>query len=140
MEGVFLRELPPLDVPVAVIRHEGRLLISQRMPEDSFGGFWEFPGGKMDSGETMEAALTREIREELGVTVEVGAKRMMISHRYPERVIRLHCFDCRLVQGEPRALECASWQWVLPDELERFSFPPASRPLIRDLRESNVRQ
>jgi len=135
-----LRNLPPLDVPVAVIQQEGRLLISQRMRKDSFGGFWEFPGGKPNDGETMEAALAREIREELGITVEVGAKRMMISHRTPDRVIRLHCFDCRLLEGEPRALECASWQWVLPDELERFSFPPASKPLICDLRESNVRQ
>lgn len=135
-----MRNLPPLDVPVAVIQQEGRLLISQRMRKDSFGGFWEFPGGKPNDGETMEAALAREIREELGITVEVGAKRMMISHRTPDRVIRLHCFDCRLLEGEPRALECASWQWVLPDELERFSFPPASKPLICDLRESNVRQ
>ena len=138
MEGACLPERSPLDIPVAVIRQEGRLLISQRMPQDSFGGFWEFPGGKPDGGETMEAALIREIQEELGVTIEVGEKRMMISHRYPGRVIRLHCFDCRLVEGEPRALECASWQWVLPDELERFSFPPASEPLIRDLRRPNV--
>lgn len=131
---------PPLDVAVAVIRQEGRLLISQRAQGDSFGGFWEFPGGKLNGGETLEAALTREIREELGVAIEVGDKRMVISHRTPGRAIRLHCFDCRLVQGEPRALECASWQWVLPDELDRFSFPPASLPLIRDLRESGVRQ
>ena len=135
-----MRNLPPLDVPVAVIRHEGRLLVFQRMPNDSFGGFWEFPGGKLDGDETMEAALAREIQEELGVTIEVGQKRMVISHRYPGRVIRLHCFDCRLLQGEPRALECASWQWVLPEELERFSFPPASQPLLRDLRGPDVRR
>ena len=140
MEGACLPERSPLDVAVAVIRQEGRLLISQRMPQDSFGGFWEFPGGKLDDGETMETALAREIREELGVAVEVGEKRMIVSHRYPDRVIRLHCFDCRLVEGEPRALECASWQWVLPEELERFSFPPASLPLIRELREADVRK
>ena len=132
-------ELPPLDVAVAVIRHEGRLLISQRMPNDSFGGFWEFPGGKMDRGETMELCLAREIREELGITVQVGSKRMEISHRYPGRTIRLHCFDCRLLEGEPRALECAGWKWVLPAELDRFSFPPASAPLIRKLQETDVR-
>jgi mutator protein MutT len=128
-----LPELPPLEVPIAVILHEGRLLISQRMPGDSFGGFWEFPGGRMAAGETMELCLAREIREELGVVVEVGSKRMEISHRYPGRTIRLHCFDCRLLEGEPRALECASWQWVLPAELDRFSFPPASKALIRAL-------
>ena len=129
----------PLDVAVAVIRHEGRLLISQRMPGDSFGGFWEFPGGKLDAGETMELCLAREIREELGVTIEVGAKRMEISHQYPGRTIRLHCFDCRLVEGEPHPLECAGWKWVSPEELDRFSFPPASGPLIRELQEKNAR-
>lgn len=122
-----------MDVAVAVIQHEGRLLISQRRPGDSFGGFWEFPGGKLCDGETMEICLAREIREELGVVVEVLAKRMEISHSYPGRVIRLHCYDCRLVSGEPRALECANWKWVNPAELDGFTFPPASTPLIRTL-------
>ncbi len=126
-------------MPIAVILHEGRLLISQRLPGDSFGGFWEFPGGKMASGETMELCLAREIREELGITVEVGAKRMEISHHYPGRTIRLHCFDCRWVDGEPRAIECAGWEWVFPAELDRFTFPPASRPLILDLQGADVR-
>ena len=133
-------ELPPLDVPIAIILHEGRLLISQRMPEDSFGGFWEFPGGKMAAGETMELCLIREIREELGITVEVGSKRMEIAHRSPGRTIRLHCFDCRWMEGEPRAIECADWRWVLPSELDRFIFPPASRLLIRDLQGADVRR
>ena len=133
-------ELPPLEVAVAVIRHEGRLLISQRMQDDSFGGFWEFPGGKLDEGETMELCLAREIREELGITVEAGPKRMVISHRYPSRTIRLHCFDCSLVEGKPQALECASWKWVLPEELDRFMFPPASQLLIRDLQATDVRR
>ncbi len=139
MAGASLLELPPLDVPIAVILDAGRLLISQRLPGDSFGGFWEFPGGKMDQGETMELCLAREIREELGVVIEVGSKRMEISHRTPARTIRLHCFDCRLVEGAPRALECASWQWVFPAELGRFTFPPASKPLILKLQEENVR-
>lgn len=126
-------ELSPLDVAIAVIRHEGKLLISQRLPGDSFGGFWEFPGGKRCEGETMELCLVREIREELGITVEVGSMRMVISHRYPGRTIRLHCYDCLLVEGEPRPLECAGWKWVGPEELDRFLFPPASAPLIRQL-------
>lgn len=138
MEDAALRKQSPLDVAVAVIRHEGRLLISQRMPGDSFGGFWEFPGGKLDQGETMEVCLAREIREELGVEIRVGSKQMVISHRYPGRLIRLHCFECHLVQGEPQALECASWKWVDPEELERFTFPPASSPLIRKLRQAHA--
>lgn len=126
-------ELSPLDVAIAVIHREDKLLISQRMPEDSFGGFWEFPGGKLCEGETMEVCLAREIQEELGVLIEVGSKRMVISHRYPGRLIRLHCFDCRLLEGEPRPLECAGWKWVGPEELSGFTFPPASAPLIQQL-------
>ena len=126
-------ELSPLDVAIAVIRHERKLLISQRLPGDSFGGFWEFPGGKLCEGETMELCLVREIREELGITVEVGSMRMVISHTYPARTIRLHCYDCRWVEGELRPLECAAWKWVDPEELDRFPFPPASAPLIRQL-------
>ena len=93
----------------------------------------------MDAGETMELCLAREIREELGVVIEVGSKRMEISHRYPGRTIRLHCFDCRLLEGEPRALESANWKWVFPAELDRFTFPPASKPLILKLQKENVR-
>ena len=119
---------------MAIIEREGKLLISQRKPGDSLGGLWEFPGGKLDSGETMEGCLAREIREELGIAVAVGSRRMVIEHRTPQRTIRLHCFDCRLVEGEPHAIECVCWRWVLPDELEQFEFPPASRPLIQRLR------
>ena len=131
-------DLPPLDVAIAVILHEGKFLISQRMPEDSFGGFWEFPGGKLCEGETMETCLAREIKEELGVLVEVGPKKMEISHRYPGRVIRLHCFECRLLEGDPRPLECSECRWVTAQELDQFVFPPASAPLIKKLKESHV--
>ena len=135
MEGACLPKPPPppLEVTVAVIERDGRFLIAQRQPNDSFGGYWEFPGGKLDAGETMEACLAREIQEELGIVIQVGSKRMVIQYRYPSRVIRLHCFDCRLVEGEPRAIECAAWRWVVPAELDQFQFPPASKPLIRKL-------
>ncbi|MBI3322259.1 MAG: (deoxy)nucleoside triphosphate pyrophosphohydrolase [Candidatus Omnitrophica bacterium] len=125
--------LGPLEVAVAVIKDGGRVLITQRKPGDSFGGLWEFPGGKLNDGESMEAALVREIEEELGVRVEVAAKRMVIRHQYPARAVRLHCFDCRLLSGEPRAIECAAWQWVDTAELAGFEFLPGSRPLIEHL-------
>ena len=130
MEGDSLPDLPPLDVAVAVIRRAGQFLIAQRLPNDSFGGFWEFPGGKLDPGETMENGLAREILEELGIRIEVGTRRMMIEHRYPGRVLHLHCYECRVVEGEPRAIECAAWRWVEPAEMDQFQFPPASRPLL----------
>jgi len=126
----------PLDVAVAVIEQEGRYLISQRLPEDSFGGFWEFPGGKSNPGETLEACLIREIQEELGLEIAVGSKLQVVEHRYPRRMIRLHCFSCRVVAGEPRAIECATWRWALPDELAKFKFPPASARIIAALQKS----
>ena len=123
-----------LEVAIAVIGREGMILIAQRLAGDSFGGFWEFPGGKPESGEDLKAALAREIREELGVGIEVGAKRMVIEHRYPYRAIRLHCFDCRILEGEPRRIECADWRWISPEEIDRFRFPPASKPLLESIK------
>ena len=123
----------PLDVAVAVIERESRYLITQRLENDSFGGWWEFPGGKVNPGESLEAAVAREIQEELGLTIEVGVLLQVIEHRYPERFLRLHCFACRITAGEPKAVECAAWRWVNSKELRRFKFPPASEPLLRQL-------
>ena len=123
----------PLDVAVGIIARDGRILIARRKPGDSLGGLWEFPGGKRKEGETMEECLAREIREELGIGIQVGPKRIEIEHRYPQRMIRLHCFECRVLEGEPRAIDCAEWLWASPEDLTRYEFPPASRPLIEEL-------
>lgn len=128
-----LGDPPPLEVAVAIIHQDGKVLIAQRLPGDSFGGYWEFPGGKVNTGEEMQAALEREIREELGIRIEVGMERMVLEHRYPSRTIRLHCFDCRVAEGQPRSMESVEWRWVLPGELNQFDFPPASRTLIAAL-------
>ncbi len=123
----------PLDVAVAVIEQDGKVLITQRMAGDSFGGFWEFPGGKTRPGEPLEDCLAREILEELGVGITVGPKLQVVEHRYSERLLRFHCFTCRIVEGEPRTIECSAWRWVEPQELSQFEFPPASDPIIRNL-------
>ena len=122
-----------LIVAVGVVSHQGRFLITRRMPGASFAGYWEFPGGKVNPGESLKAALQRELQEELGIRVEVNVERMVIEHRYPKRTVRLHCFDCRLVEGEPRALECAEWRWVHPEGVNEFQFPPANLALVRAL-------
>lgn len=123
----------PLIVAAGVVSHQGRFLITRRLLGASFAGYWEFPGGKVNPGEGLKAALQRELQEELGIQVEVDAERMVIEHRYSNRAVRLHCFDCRLVGGEPRALECAEWRWVRPEELDQFQFPPANIALIQSL-------
>lgn len=125
--------MKPLDVAVAVIERDGQILITQRLAEDSFGGFWEFPGGKRNPGESLENCLAREIQEELGIEIAVGPKIHLIEHRYPSRVIHLHCFACHILSGQPQTRECAAWRWVDPKELTQFQFPPASGPIIREL-------
>ncbi len=130
----------PLIVTVGVVSREGRFLIARRRPGDSFAGYWEFPGGKVNPGEELRAALERELLEELGIRVEVGAQRMMIEHRTPSRAIRLHCFDCRWVEEEPRALECAECRWVRAEEFDKFRFPPASVALIQSLHKDTASQ
>lgn len=126
---------PPIDVVAGVIRREdGRLLISQRLAEDTLGGYWEFPGGKVDLGEELKTALWRELKEELGIDTEVGAEIHRIVHPYPDRDVRLYFFDARIISGEPQKLEVADFRWVTLDELMNYQFPDADRPLLDQLR------
>ena len=126
---------PPIDVVAAVIRREdGRLLITQRLADDTLGGYWEFPGGKVDPGEELRAALARELREELGVEAQIGAEIHSIVHAYPDRDVRLYFYEVRILSGEPQKLEVADLRWVTLDELGEYQFPEADRPLIEQLR------
>lgn len=126
---------PPIDVVAGVIRRDdGQLLITQRMAEDTLGGYWEFPGGKVDPGEELKAALQRELREEIGVESEIGAEIHHIIHAYPDRDVRLYFFDVRITSGEPQKLEVADLRWVTTDELMNYQFPEADRPLLNQLR------
>ena len=126
---------PPIDVVAGVIRRDdGRLLISQRLANDTLGGYWEFPGGKVDPGEELKAALRREIAEELGIQTEIGAQIHVIVHPYPDRDVRLYFFDARIVSGEPQRLEVADLRWVTLDELMNYQFPEADLPLLKQLR------
>jgi len=128
---------PPIDVVAGVIRREdGRLLITQRLADDTLGGYWEFPGGKVDAGEELKAALQRELREELGVKAEIGAEIHRIVHAYPDRDVRLYFFDARIVSGEPQKIEVADLRWVTLDELMDYQFPEADLPLLRQLRDA----
>ena len=126
---------PPIDVVAGVIRREdGRLLISQRMPDDTLGGYWEFPGGKVDPDEELTVALARELREELGVEAQIGAEIQRIVHAYPDRDVRLYFFEARILSGEPQKLEVADFRWVTLDELMDYQFPEADIPLLELLR------
>ena len=126
---------PPIDVVAGVIRRaDGRILITQRLADDTLGGYWEFPGGKVNPGEEPPAALARELREEIGVETEIGAQIHHIVHAYPDRDVRLYFFDARILSGEPQKLEVADLRWVTLDELMDYQFPEADLPLLEQLR------
>jgi A/G-specific adenine glycosylase len=126
------RTQPHYDVTAAVIRaDDGRLLIAQRKPEAMLGGLWEFPGGKCHPGETLPDCLRREIREELGLEIEVGHCLTTIRHSYTHFRISLHVFECRHLDGYPRALDCAAWRWALPGDLKELAFPATDRKIIQ---------
>ncbi len=118
---------------VAIIRREREFLISQRNADDTFGSFWEFPGGKKNPDETFEECVVREAREELGIEILVQKKFMEIRREYNEKVIWLNFFICSYVGGDPRPLECQKVQWADVAELKKFNFPPANERVIDEL-------
>ena len=123
-----------IEVSAALIFRDGKLLIAQRHAKSHLGGLWEFPGGKREPDETFEACLIREIREELGVEISVGELVEEIAHDYPEKSVHLKFFRCRLLSGEPRAIDCAAVNWVGKGQLGDFEFPAADEQLLAKLK------
>ncbi|HHQ49608.1 MAG TPA: (deoxy)nucleoside triphosphate pyrophosphohydrolase [Acidobacteria bacterium] len=121
-------------VVAAVVRDgEGRILMATRPRGRHMEGLWELPGGKVEADEEPEEALVRELREELGVEVEVGAPLTFAIHREPSRRILLLFFEARLVRGVPEPREGQSVRWVAPAELPALRTPPADAALIERL-------
>ncbi len=123
----------PVPVAAALVFHAGRLLIARRPADKHLGGLWEFPGGKLEAGESFQACLRRELREELGIEVKVGALLAAVEHDYPERTVRIHFYRCTLVSGTPAPLECAVAEWVAPSMLGEYAFPPADTALLAEI-------
>lgn len=119
-----------IEVSAGLVFRDGRLLIAQRRQQDHLGGLWEFPGGKRHAGESDEECLRRELREELGIEVEVGELVETITHEYPGKVVRLKFFRCDWLRNEPRAVGCQDFTWVGRDELSKYEFPEADRRLL----------
>ncbi len=122
-----------IEVSAALIFRDGKLLITQRHAKSHLGGLWEFPGGKREAGESFEDCLVREIREELGMEIRVGALFEEIAHDYPEKSVRLKFFLCRPASGEPHALGCAAFKWIRKSQLGDFEFPAADVRLLDKL-------
>ena len=110
------------------------MLISKRPEGSHLAGYWEFPGGKKETGETMQACLEREIKEELGLRVRAIRPAMKTHYEYGTQKITLHFFHCiRLEEGEPAALEGQEIKWASPNELRSLVFPPADRKMVEHL-------
>ena len=127
------RRLPlVLVAAVALVDVDGRVLLARRPEGKSMAGLWEFPGGKVHSGETPEAALIRELKEELAVdTAETClAPFTFASHRYAEFHLLMPLYVCRRWRGTPQALEGQQLAWVRPTRLGDYPMPPADRPLV----------
>lgn len=128
------KPIPHRQVVVGIVQDgDGRLLITRRPDDAMLGGLWEFPGGKQEEGETLEAACRRELKEELGIEVEVGVLFDRLSHTYSHFKITLHAFLCRIVSGTPNPSNGMPMAWVEPERLDEYAFPRANRRLIDHL-------
>ena len=139
MAATAAEPAPPLVLVAAVVLvdADGRVLLAQRPDGKSMAGLWEFPGGKVDPGETPEAALIRELREELGIDVAASclAPFTFASHAYPDFHLLMPLYVCRKWSGIPLAREGQRLAWVRPARLVDYSMPPADKPLVAMLRD-----
>lgn len=121
-----------LVVAAALVAPDGRILLQQRAPGRSMAGLWEFPGGKVEEGETPEAALVRELAEELGISVDPASLTPAAFASAPNGAAHmiLLLYLCRVWRGEPRPLDASALQWARPSEMLALDMPPADRPLI----------
>lgn len=122
---------------VALIDADGRVLLAQRPEGKSMAGLWEFPGGKVEPGETPEAALIRELHEELGIDTHASclAPLTFASHAYPDFHLLMPLFACRRWQGTPQSREGQALAWVRARDLRDYPMPPADLPLVPILRD-----
>ena len=116
-----------LTVAAGVVSRDGRVMLCQRRPEAHNGLKWEFPGGKLEPGESPETALRRELREELAIDVAVGRVLDAVYFAYPDREVLVLFYPCEITSGEPRAVDCNAIAWALPDDVLSYDFAGADR-------------
>jgi mutator protein MutT len=113
-----------------IYNDQGQILIDRRLPDGFLGGFWEFPGGKIEPGETVEQCIEREIKEELGIDIQVKEHLITVNHDYSNLRITLTVHACYHLEGEPQTIECAEIKWVTLQEIDQYSFPQANSTII----------
>lgn len=132
-ENALARDSVAQRVTAAVLFQRGRLLLAKRTPHSSLPGVWELPGGKVESGETPESCLAREMREEFGVEVAVGELFGTNTHAYDHGCFEILAYPIEIVAGELQALEHEAFDWFLPSEVEQLDVAPADIPIVRAL-------
>lgn len=116
-----------------MMEKDGKYLITQRRPTASLPLLWEFPGGRVEEGETDEAALARELKEEMEIDVEVLGRVIHVEHSYPDYDIDFRVYRCKLTAGEIRHVRVHDHRWVEPTELDKFEFPAADEKTVSRL-------
>lgn len=126
------------EVVAALLWNGNKFMICQRPAHKTRGLLWEFVGGKIEPGETKEAALIRECREELGVTITVGEIFMDVTHTYPDLTVHLTLFHGKITEGEPRLLEHQDLKWITPAEIPCYKFCPADEEILERLAAGHI--
>jgi 8-oxo-dGTP diphosphatase len=124
----------PILVTAGVVIRENRVLVARRKAGSHLEGLWEFPGGKLEPGESPDDCLVRELHEELGISVRVGRILDTVYHRYPEKNVLLLFYECELIDGEPQALDVAEVAWVGRSELSDLDWVPADVAFVERLK------
>jgi len=127
------RDMNQIDAAIAVVIRDAKVLVCQRKDGDTFGGYWEFPGGKQEDGETLHECLARELHEELAIRARPVAQLTTIEHNYPNVKLRLHPFVCEHEAGDVQHIECQASEWIDPPRLREYRFPPANESLIEEV-------
>jgi 8-oxo-dGTP diphosphatase len=133
MDAVPERRERKLVVAALIVRDDGDVLITQRREDQALPLYWEFPGGKVEPGEAPEAALARELTEELGVSARVGRIWDVMFHAYPAYDVYMLVYRCTITDGTPRAVEVKDLAWVPPARLRDYNVLPADAPLVARL-------
>ncbi len=123
-----------IEVAAGLVFRNGKLLITQRLPDAHLGGLWEFPGGKREPNESFPDCLRRELREELGIEVAVKELIECVDHDYPGKLVHLEFFRAQWLEHEPRAIHCHAFAWVTAEQLAEHEFPAADAGLLEKLR------
>jgi A/G-specific adenine glycosylase len=128
------KKIPHIVVGAAVVTNrKGEVLIAQRRAEDMLGGLWEFPGGKQETGETIQQCIARELKEELGIQVEIQEFLITVKHAYSHFTMEMHTYFARIKSGRPRPLECQGYQWLKISNLRKVPYSKADLYVIDEL-------